>query len=38
MHIKSPSYVNNIVLSYSLSSIKNNYKILELVAKKFLQL
>ena len=38
MHIRSPSYVDNIALSYSLKSIENNYKMLELVAEKLLQL
>src|SRR5436190_21175861 len=38
MHIRSPSYVDDIVLSYILSSIKNNCEMLELAAEKFLQL
>src|SRR5204863_802057 len=38
MHIRNPSYINNIALSYSLNSIKNNCEMLELAAKKLLQL
>src|SRR5436190_17861291 len=30
MHIRSPNYVNDIALSYSLKSIKNNCEMLEL--------
>jgi len=36
MYIRSSNYVNNIVLSYFLKSIKHNYKILKLVAEKLL--
>ncbi len=38
MHIRSPSYVNDIALSYFSKSIKNNCKKLELAAEKLLQL
>ena len=38
MYIKSPSYVNDIALSYSSKSIENNCKKLELAAEKLLQL
>jgi len=38
MHIRSPSYVDDITLSYSSSSIKNNCEMLELVTEKLLQL
>ena len=38
MHIRSPSYVDDIVLSYSLNFIKNNCEMLELAAEKPLQL
>ena len=38
MHIRSPSYVDDIVLSYSSNSINNNCEMLELAAKKLLQL
>ena len=36
MHIRSPSYVDDIALSYSLNSINNNCEMLELAAKKLL--
>ena len=36
MHIRSPSYINNIILSYVLNSIKNNCKMLELIVEKLL--
>ena len=36
MHIRSPSYVDDIALSYSSNSIKNNYEMLELTAEKLL--
>ena len=36
IHIRSPSYVDNIALSYSLNSIKNNCEILKLAIKKLL--
>ena len=38
MHIKSPSYVDDIALSYALNSIKNNCEMLKLAVKKLLQL
>src|SRR5436190_17713744 len=38
MHIRSPSYVDDIALSYASSSIKNNCEMLELAAEKLLQL
>ena len=38
MHIRSPSYVDDIALSYSSKSIENNCKMLELAAEKLLQL
>jgi len=38
MHIRSPSYVDDIALSYSSKSIENNCKKLELAAEKLLQL
>src|SRR5437870_5019659 len=38
MHIRSSSYVNDIALFYSSSSIKNNCEMLELAAEKLLQL
>src|SRR5436190_16741670 len=38
MHIRSPSYVDDIALSYSLNSIKNNCEMLELAVEKLLQL
>ena len=38
MHIRSPSYVDDIALSYSSNSINNNCEMLELAAKKLLQL
>jgi len=38
MRIRSPSYVDDVALSYSLKSIENNCKMLELAAKKLLQL
>jgi len=38
IHIRSPSYVDDIALSYSSKSIENNYKMLELAAEKLLQL
>ena len=36
MYIRSPSYVDDIALSYSSNSIKNNYEMLELTAEKLL--
>ena len=36
MHIRSPSYVDDIALFYSSSFIKNNYEVLELAAEKLL--
>jgi len=36
MHIRSPSYINDIALSYALNSIKNNCEMLELAAEKLL--
>ena len=36
MHIKSPSYIDNITLFYSSKSIKNNCKMLKLVVGKLL--
>ena len=38
MHIRSPSYMNDITLSHSSKSIENNCKMLELVVGKLLQL
>ena len=38
MRIRSPSYVDDIALSYSSKSIENNYKMLELTIEKLLQL
>ena len=38
MHIRSPSDVDNMALSYSSNSINNNCEMLELAAKKLLQL
>jgi len=38
MRIRSPSYVDDVALSYSLKSIENNCKMLELAAEKLLQL
>ena len=38
MHIRSPSYVDDITLSYSSKSIENNCKKLELAIEKLLQL
>ena len=38
MHIKSSSYVDDIALSYSSKSIKNNCEMLELAVEKLLQL
>ena len=38
MHIRSPSYVDNIALFYASNSIKNNCEMLELAAEKLLQL
>ncbi len=36
MHIRNPSYVDDIALSYSSNSINNNCEMLELAAKKLL--
>ena len=36
MHIRSPSYIDDIILSYASNSIKNNYKMLKLIAEKLL--
>ena len=38
MHIKSPSYVNDIILSHSSKSIEKNCKMLKLAVEKLLQL
>ena len=38
MRIRSPSYVDDVALSYSSKSIENNYKMLELAVEKLLQL
>src|SRR5436190_3246306 len=38
MHIRSPSYVDDIALSYSSKSLESNYKILELTVEKLLQM
>ena len=38
MHIRSPSYVDDIALSHSSKSIENNCKMLKLAAEKLLQL
>ena len=38
MHIRSPSYVDDIALSYSSKSLESNYKILELAVEKLLQM
>ena len=38
MHIRSPSYVDNIALSCSSKSLESNYKILELAVEKLLQM
>ena len=38
MHIRNPSYVDDIALSYSSKSLESNYKILELAVEKLLQM
>src|SRR5204862_7338903 len=38
MHIRSPSYINDIALSYSSKSLESNCKILELAIEKLLQM
>ena len=38
MHIRSPSYVDDIALSYSSKSLESNCKMLELAAEKLLQM
>ena len=38
MHIRSPSYVDNITLSCSSKSLESNCKILELAVEKLLQM
>ena len=36
MHIRSPSYIDNIILSYFSKSIEKNYKMLKLAVEKLL--